>query len=65
MPTRKVPHRRRLAMDDIAGHSHHIAEKNLGAAMRFLDSIFTSETIDIVRVVRGWQELDQIALQSR
>jgi len=108
MPTRKVPHRRRLAIEDVAGHSNHIAASNLDAALRFLDAIestvellcqfpeaggmapttrpetkglrvklvagfsnymilyfVTNETIDIVRVVRGGQELDQIALQSR
>ncbi|WP_145292797.1 type II toxin-antitoxin system RelE/ParE family toxin [Crateriforma conspicua] len=108
MPGRKVPHRRRLAMDDIAGHSSDIAESNLDSALRFLDAIeatvdmlcqfpeaggavpttrpeaeglraklvngfgnyvvlyfVTAETIDIARVIRGGQEIDQIALQSR
>ncbi len=108
MPTRKVPYRRPFAIEDIAGHSNHIAESNLDAALRFLDSIeitvellcqspeaggtvpttraeakglraklvngfgnyivlyfVASEAIDIARVVRGGQELDQIALQSR
>lgn len=108
MPIRKVPHRRRLAIEDVADHSNHIAESNLEAALRFLDAIestvellcqfpeagglaptgrpeaqglraklvtdfgsyvvlyfVTGETIDIVRVIRGGQELDQIALQSR
>lgn len=108
MPTLKAPHRRPLAIEDIAGHSNHIAKSNLDVALRFLDSIeitvellcqfpeaggtvpttrpeaeglraklvngfgnyvvlyfVTSETIDIARVVRGGQELDQIALQSR
>ena len=39
MAVRKVPHRRRLAIEDIAGHSSHIAESNLDAALRFLDAI--------------------------
>lgn len=107
MSSRKVPHRRRLAVDDIAGHSQHIAESNLDAAIRFLDAIeatvkllcqfpeaggavptshvdadglraklvsgfgnyvvlyfVTDETIDIARVIRGGQELDQIALNA-
>ncbi|MCE3016407.1 MAG: type II toxin-antitoxin system RelE/ParE family toxin [Pirellula sp.] len=108
MLSRKEPHRRPLAIEDIAGHSENIAESNLGAALRFLDAVEStveflcqfpeaggiapttspeaqglrvklvasfgnymilyyvrSETIDIVRVIRGGQELDQIALQSR
>jgi plasmid stabilization system protein ParE len=108
MPGRKVPHRRRLAIEDIAGHSRYIAESNLDSALCFLDAIeatvemlclfpeaggavpttrpdaeglraklvngfgnyvilyfVTAETIDIARVIRGGQELDQIALQSR
>jgi plasmid stabilization system protein ParE len=108
MPGRKVPHRRRLAIEDIAGHSSYIAESNLDSALCFLDAIeatvdmlcqfpeaggvvpttrpeaqglrtklvngfgnyvilyfVTAETIDIARVIRGGQELDQIALQSR
>jgi len=108
MRTPKLPHRRRLAIADIASHSNHIAERNLEAAFRFLDAIestiallcqfpeaggivpttrpetqalraklvtdfgnymilyfVTDETIDIVRVIRGGQDLDQIALQSR
>ncbi|QDV41732.1 Plasmid stabilization system protein [Stieleria neptunia] len=108
MPERKVPHRRRLAIDDIAGHSRYIAESNLDSALRILDAIeatvemlcqypeaggvvpitrpeakglraklvngfgdyvvlyfVTAETIDITRVIRGGQEIDQIALQSR
>lgn len=95
-------------MQDITELAHDIAENNLDAALRFLDSIektvellcqfpeaggmvpttrpdteglraklvnefgnyvvlyfVTSETIDIARVVRGGQELDQIALQSQ
>jgi plasmid stabilization system protein ParE len=39
MAARKVPHRRRLAIEDITGHSSHIAESNLDAALRFLDAI--------------------------
>ena len=97
-----------MAIEDIAGHSFHIAEDNLDAALRFLDSIeatvellcqfpeaggtisiarpeveglraklvngfsnyvilyiATGETIDILRVIRGGQELDQVALQVR
>lgn len=68
MTVRKVPYRRRLAIDDIAGYSQRIAENNLGAALRFLDAVelyfVTDETIDIARVVRGGQELDQIALNA-
>ena len=106
MSVQKVAHRRRLSVDDIAGHSDHIAESNLDAALRFLDAIeatvdllcqypeaggsipttrpeakglraklvngfgnyvvlyfVTTETIDIARVIRGGQEIDQIALQ--
>ena len=106
MHSRKLPHRRRLAIEDIAEHADHIAELNLTVALRFLDAIestvdllcqfpeaggavpasrpeaqglraklvsgfgnyivlyfVTIETIDIVRVVRGEQELDQIAVQ--
>ncbi|TWT98292.1 type II toxin-antitoxin system RelE/ParE family toxin [Stieleria varia] len=108
MPGRKVPHRRRLAIEDIAGHSSYIAESNLDSALHFLDAIeatvemlcqfpeaggvvpttrseakglraklvsgfgsyamlyfVTPELIDIARVIRGGQEMDQIALQSR
>ncbi|MCS7471647.1 type II toxin-antitoxin system RelE/ParE family toxin [Stieleria sp. ICT_E10.1] len=97
MPERRTPHRRRLAIDDIAGHSSRIAESNLDAALRFLDAIETTvdllcqfpeadglraklvngfgnhvvlyfvtpETIDIVRVIWGGQEIDQIALQCK
>ncbi|TWT80376.1 Plasmid stabilization system protein [Planctomycetes bacterium CA13] len=107
MSNRRVPHRRQLAIDDIAGHSHHIAENNLDAALRFLDAVeatvellsqfpeaggavptsrldadglraklvngfgnyvvlyfVTNETVDIARVIRGGQELDQIALNA-
>ena len=39
MSNRRVPHRRRLAIDDIAAHSQHIAENNLDAALRFLDAV--------------------------
>ena len=39
MPIRKVPHRRRLAIEDVADHSNRIAESNLDAALRFLDAI--------------------------
>ena len=39
MPGRKMPRRRRLAIDDIAGHSSHIAESNLDSALRFLDAV--------------------------
>jgi len=103
----KVPHRRRLAVDDIAGHSQHIAENNLDAALRFLDAVeatvellsqfpeaggavttnrvdadglraklvigfghyvvlyfVTNATLDIARVIRGGQELDQIAFDA-
>ncbi|MCO8120492.1 type II toxin-antitoxin system RelE/ParE family toxin [Stieleria sp. TO1_6] len=106
MTGRKVPYRRQLAIEDIAGHSDRIAETNLDAAFRFLDAIeetvellcqfpeaggavptirqeaeglraklvndfrsyvvlyfVTAETIDVARVIRGGQELDQIALQ--
>ena len=105
MSSRKVPHRRRLAIDDIAEHSQHIAENNLDAALRFLGAVeatvellsqfpdaggvvptnrvdaiglraklvngfgsyvvlyfVTDETVDVARVIRGGQELDQIAL---
>ncbi len=108
MPERKTPHRRRLAIDDIAGYSNRIAESNLDAGLRFLDAIETTvdllcqfpeaggavstthpeadglraklvngfgnyvvlyfvtpETIDIVRVIWGGQEIDQIALQCQ
>jgi len=108
MPGRRTPHRRRLAIDDIAGHSSRIAESNLDAALRFLDAIettvdllcqfpeaggavpttrpeanglraklvngfgnyvvlyfVTQEAIDIARVIRGGQEIDQIALQCK
>ena len=108
MLTPKLPHRRRLAIEDVASHSSHIAERNLEAALRFLDAIestiemlcqfpeaggvvpttrpeaqglraklvtefdnyvvlyfVTSKTIDIVRVLRGGRDLDQIALQIR
>lgn len=104
---RKVPSRRRLAVDDIARHSHQIAENNVDAALRFLDAVeatvellcqfpeaggavptnradvnglraklvngfgtyvvlyfVTDETVDIARVIRGGQELDQIALNA-
>lgn len=107
MTARKVPFRRRLAVDDIAGHSQWIAENNFDAALRFLDAVeatvelrcqfpdaggrvptnrvdanglraklvngfgsyvvlyfVTNETIDIARVIRGGQELDQIALNA-
>lgn len=107
MSSRKVPHRRRLAIDDVARHSQHIAENNLDAALRFLDAVeetvellsqfpetggvvptnlvdaiglraklvngfgnyvvlyfVTDETVDIARVIRGGQELDQIALNA-
>ncbi|MEO9593390.1 type II toxin-antitoxin system RelE/ParE family toxin [Rhodopirellula bahusiensis] len=107
MANQRVPHRRRLAIDDIAGHSQNIAENNLDAAMRFLDAVestvellsqfpnaggtvptnrddakglraklvngfdnyvvlyfVTEKTVDIVRVIRGGQELDQIALNA-
>ena len=46
MPERRKPHRRRLAIDDIAGHSSRIAESNLDAALRFLDAIET--TVDLL-----------------
>ena len=39
MTVRKVPFRRRLAVDDIAGHSQRIAENNFDAALRFLDAV--------------------------
>ncbi|WP_149499596.1 type II toxin-antitoxin system RelE/ParE family toxin [Roseiconus lacunae] len=108
MGTRKIPHRRRLALEDIVHHSSHIAESNLEAALRFLDAIettvdllchfpeaggavptsrsdvaglraklvnnfgnyvvlylITNETIDIVRVIRGGQEIDRLALQAQ
>ncbi|WP_417748906.1 type II toxin-antitoxin system RelE/ParE family toxin [Rosistilla oblonga] len=42
MPERRTPHRRRLAIDDFAGHSRGIAESNLDAALRFLDAIETT-----------------------
>jgi len=42
MPTLKLPHRRLLAIEDVAGHSNHIAEHNLEAALRFLDAIESS-----------------------
>lgn len=107
MTARKVPYRRRIAVDDIAEHSQRIAENNLDAALRFLDAVettvellcqfpeaggavptnrvdadglraklvngfgsyvvlyfVTDETVDIARVVRGGQELDQIALNA-
>jgi plasmid stabilization system protein ParE len=107
MTVRKVPFRRRLAVDDIAGHAHRIAENNLDAALRFLDAVeatiellclfpeaggavptnrveadglraklvngfgnyvilyfVSNEAIDIARVIRGGQELDQIALNA-
>jgi plasmid stabilization system protein ParE len=107
MTTRKIPFRRRLAVEDIAGHANRIAEDNIGAALRFLDAVeatvemlclfpeaggavptnlvdanglraklvngfgnyvvlyfITIETIDIARVIRGGQELDQIALNA-
>jgi plasmid stabilization system protein ParE len=46
MSLRKVPHRRRLAIDDIAGHAKYIAESNPGAALRFLDSV--EETVELL-----------------
>lgn len=46
MPDRKMPHRRRLAIDDIAGHASRIAESNLDAALRFLDAI--EATVDLL-----------------
>lgn len=46
MPERRTPHRRRLAIDDIAGHSSRIAESNLDAALRFLDAI--ENTVDLL-----------------
>lgn len=107
MPDQRVPHRRSLAIDDIAKHSQNIAENNLGAALRFLDAVestvellsqfpnaggavptnrsdakglraklvngfdnyvvlyfITEKTIDIVRVIQGGQELDQIAINA-
>ena len=42
MPERKTPHRRRLAIEDIDGHSNRIAESNFGAALRFLDPVETT-----------------------
>lgn len=39
MSERKVLHRRRLAIDDIAGHSRYIAESSLDSALHFLDAI--------------------------
>lgn len=108
MSGRKVPNRRRLAIEDIAGHASYIAESNLEAALRFLDAIestvellcqfpeaggsvpvrrpeahglraklvsdfgnyvilylVTNEAVDIVRVIRGGQELDDMALQCQ
>lgn len=107
MTASKTPFRRRLAVEDIAGHSQRIAENNLDAALRFLDAVeatvellclfpeaggavptnrieadglraklvngfggyvilyfVANETIDIARVIRGGQELDQIALNA-
>ena len=46
MPGRKLPHRRQLAIDDIAGHSSYIAESNLDSALRFLDAI--EATVDML-----------------
>jgi len=46
MSARKVPHRRRLAIDDIAGHSGYIAESSLDSALRFLDAI--EVTVDML-----------------
>ena len=46
MAIRRVPHRRQLAIEDIAGHSSHIAKSNLGAALQFLDAIET--TVDLL-----------------
>lgn len=46
MAVRRVPHRRRLAIDDVAGHASHIAESNLEAALRFLDAI--EATVDLL-----------------
>ena len=46
MAERKVPHRRRLAIEDIALHSGRISESNLNAALRFLDAI--EETVDLL-----------------
>ena len=46
MPERRTPHRRGLAIDDIAGHSNRIAESNLDAALRFLDAVET--TVDLL-----------------
>lgn len=39
MTARKIPYRRRFAVDDIAGHAQQIAENNLHAALRFLDAV--------------------------
>ena len=39
MAVRKVPFRRRQAVDDIAEHAQWIAEGNLDVALRFLDAI--------------------------
>jgi len=107
MPVRKSPHRRRLAIDDIAGHANYIAESDLNAALRFLEAVegtvellcqfpeaggvvptrrpeakglraklvnrfgsyivlyfVTAETVDIARVIRGGQQIDEVALQS-
>jgi plasmid stabilization system protein ParE len=107
MTARKSPFRRRLAVEDIAGHASRIAEDNLSGALRFLDAVeatvemlclfpeaggavptsrvdadglraklvngfgnyvllyfVTNEMIDIARVIRGGQELDQIALKA-
>ena len=39
MASRKLPYRRPLAIEDIANHSHLIAEHNPIAALRFLDAV--------------------------
>ncbi len=39
MAPQKFAYRRRLALADIAGHAHIIAENNLTAALRFLDAV--------------------------
>lgn len=104
---RKMPRRRRLAIDDIANHSNQIAKNNLRSALRFLDAVdatvellcqfpeaggvvptnrsdtdglraklisgfgnyvilyfVTENAVDIARVIRGGQELHQIALNA-
>jgi plasmid stabilization system protein ParE len=39
MSHHKMPHRRPLAIRDIAAHSEYIAENNLNSALRFLDAV--------------------------